>query len=148
VRAAAGLVLLVILACGVQRSGRGGPDLLAGCYQFRWDASTSEMRLPWGFDLVDEPLEGWGNVPNGRVARTRTVERETRDEPFAFWSRVGQDSVRVGHPGGGGISLSLIRQGPDLVGTAMARGDAMTFGGEPPPPVIRPVVVRRVLCPA
>jgi hypothetical protein len=147
VRAGVGLLLLTAAACSIQRNGDGGRDDFAGCYQFRWDAAAAEMRLPWGFDLLEEPLEGWGNVPDGRVARTRTTERTMRDQPFAFWRRAGQDSIRVGHPGGGGLSLSLARQGPDLVGTARTLGDAIPLG-EPPPPITRPIVAYRVLCPA
>jgi hypothetical protein len=147
VRAAAGIVLLAAAACAVPRGEDGAGADLAGCYQFRWDAAAAEMRLPWGFDLLDEPLEGWGNVPDGRVAHTRTTEGTTRNQPFAFWRRVAEDSIRVGHPGGGGLSLSLARQGPDLVGTAQTLGDAVPLGGGNPSPLVRPVVAYRVVCP-
>jgi hypothetical protein len=147
VRAAAGIVLLAIAACAAPRAEDGARDDLAGCYQFRWDDAAAEMRLPWGFDLLDEPLEGWGNVPDGRVARTRATERTMRDQPFAFWRRVAQDSIRVAHPGGGGLSLRLARQGPDLVGTARTLGDAVPLDGGSPSPRVRPVVAYRVLCP-
>ena len=105
------------------------------------------MRLPWGFELFATPLEGWPNVPDGRVARTRPSDRTTRDHPFAFWATSAADSVRVGHPGGGGLSLRLTRQGRDLVGSATASGDAIALGGTPPSPRTVPILAYRVLCP-
>lgn len=141
-------VAAVVAGCASSGGARPSPDeAVLGCYQFQWTEEAAELGLPWGFELLARALEGWGNIPDGRVARTRVTEDVTRDHPFAYWRPVAGDSVHVGHPGGGGISLTLRPEGPDLVGTARPVGDAVAPGEDLDPRPARPVVARRVVCP-
>lgn len=140
-----GLLAACATTGGAQTEADGA---VAGCYQFEWTAETAALGLPWGFELLTRPLEGWANVPDGREARTRATEERVQDHPFAFWRPLAGGLVQVGHPGGGGVALTLRREGQDLVGTARTTGDAVSPGEEPGPGPERPVVARRVLCPA
>lgn len=148
-RAVALAALLGPLAgCATAGGAQAAPaDAVVGCYQFQWTDDAAALGLPWGFELLAAPLEGWGNLPDGREARTRTTEHVVRDHPFAYWRPVAADTIRVGHPGGGGFSLTLHPDGPDLVGTARSVGDAVAPGQDPGPRAARPVVAWRVLCP-
>lgn len=139
---------LVGAACA-SAGARDGVDELVGCYQFEVSADSRALGLPWGFELSDEPLEGWSALPDAREAVTRLTATRVADHPFGFWEPVpeGGDSIRVGHPGGGGFLLVLAPEGQDLLGRGRAVGDAVAPGqaaGERPE---RAVVARRVLCP-
>jgi len=128
---------------------------LAGCYQFRWDAGARALGLPWGVVLLDEPLaEGWpatASLEGVQRAVTATSPTGRDDHPFGFWRPTSADSVQIGHPGGGGFTLTLAPDGPDLVGQGRAVGDAVGPGSGPAGAGTRqahPVVAHRVLCPA
>lgn len=149
-RGGAALAVIAGILGGACASGPGGGETVAelpGCYQFQRTAEARELGLPWGFDLLEGDLSGWPNLPDGRTARTRVTADSTADHPFAFWRPLAGDSIRVGHPGGGGFSLSLVRDGLALRGTARPVGDAVrlgeSFGLRDP----RPVVAWKVVCP-
>lgn len=148
VGALSGFLALLVSGCAASNAAQGASvEDVVGCYQFRWTPETSELGLPWGFELLAEPLEGWGNIPDGHVARTRTTERIARDHPFAYWRNAAADTVQVGHPGGGGFFLALRPDGRDLVGVARPVGDVLSPGEPPGPRPARPVTALRVLCP-
>lgn len=138
---------LLAAGCASTQEAPSEPAL-AGCYQFVWTDATSDLGLPWGFELLASELTGWGDVPGARDARTRVTATETSGQPFAFWREVG-DSVSVGHPGGGGFALMLssVEGGRALIGTARPVGDAVAFGEEFGPREAREVTARRVACP-
>jgi hypothetical protein len=134
-------------ACASSPEGGGTVGDLTGCYQFERTAEARELGLPWGFELLGGALSEWPNLPEGRRARTRVTAERTADHPFAFWRPVAGDSIQVGHPGGGGFALSLVRDGRVLRGTARAVGDAVRFGESFQPRDPRPVVAWKVVCP-
>lgn len=123
---------------------------LAGCYQFERNEGARGLGLPWGVELVDEPLgsewPGMSGRAGVRRARTATSPTERGDVPFGYWAPAGTDSLEIGYPGGGGMVLTLGVSGPDLIGGGRGVGDAIPLGGSlgPRPPL--PVVARRVLC--
>lgn len=139
------LLFLVTLALGCASTGDSVPSgELVGCYYFEQDAAAREMRLPWGFRLMDEPLAGWPRMAeqDAWAAETLVDEDTTRDSPFAHWQVLPGDSIRVGHPGGGGWSLTLAPTETGLAGTARPVGDA----GLGPRP-LRDVTLLRARCP-
>ena len=121
----------------------------AGCYQFVHDAGAKALGLPWGFVLEDAPLgPGWPLVsdrPGVLRASTALTATERADHPFGYWAPKG-DSIEIGHPGGGGIVLTLAPSGQDLIGQGVAAGDAVPMGGAMGPRPPSPVTARRVLC--
>ena len=142
-----GALAVLILMCGCQTPQRAVEQRpVTGCFQFEWNAAAKTLGLPWGFELLAGPLEGWGNLPEAQTALTRLTELRIADHPFAFWDRVAADSVRVGHPGGGAFSLTLGESGQDLVGWGRSTGDALPLGGVRPGGPQGPVIARRVLC--
>jgi hypothetical protein len=121
---------------------------LAGCYQFRWDEGARSLRLPWGVVLVDEPVGyGWMitmRYEDVKLALTATSPTEREDHPLGYWRVTAQDSVELGHPGGGaGFTLTLAPAGQDLVGVGRTVGDVLQPGETPPS---NPVTAYRVLC--
>jgi hypothetical protein len=56
------------------------------------------------------------------------------------------DSIEIGHPGGGGVALTLAPAGRDLSGLGVAVGDAVPLGGAMGPRPPYPVIARRVTC--
>jgi hypothetical protein len=123
---------------------------IAGCYQFRWDEGARALRLPWGLELLDEPVGyGWMitmRYADVKLARTATSPTQRDDHPFGYWRLTEADSVEVGHPGGGaGFVLVLGSEGQDLVGSGRAVGDVLAPGETPPS---RRVTAYRVLCDA
>jgi len=144
-------VPLVAAGCSALPSPQAAA--LAGCYQFRWDAGARALGLPWGVVLLDEPLaEGWpltASLEGVRRAVTATSPSGRDDHPFGFWRPTSADSVQIGHPAGGGFTLTLAPDGPDLVGQGRAVGDAVApdqdrAGARQ----THPVVAQRVLCQA
>ena len=121
----------------------------AGCYQFERNDGARALGLPWGFELDAAPLgQGWPLLTDRegvKRARTATSPTGRDDHPFGYWWESARDSVEVGYPGGGGITLRLARRGQDLLGQGTAAGDAAPVGG-PAPRTPAPVVARRVLC--
>lgn len=145
--ARAGVLLVgAFLVTGCASSGGGSDPELVGCYQFHWDEQARELGLPWGFELLPGELAGWSNVPDARIALTRTGEGGTRDHPFRYWSTGEGDTVRIGHPGGGGFALALVPEGRNLVGTARPVGDVVMPGQQEPDRSPRPVMAYRVVC--
>jgi hypothetical protein len=122
---------------------------VAGCWQFRWDEGARTLGLPWGVVLHDEPLPGdWplAASPEPMLAETATSPTGREDHPFGYWRLTEADSVEIGHPGGGGFTLTLVLEGDDLVGSGVAVGDAVRPGEPFGPRPSQPVLARRVLC--
>jgi hypothetical protein len=122
-------------------------EQLAGCYQFRYDEGAKSLGLPWGVVLVDEPIEpGWMvgmRFENVMTAETAVSATERADHPFGYW-RLAGDTIEIGHPSGfTGFTLSLLREGRDLVGTGRAIGDAGRPGETRPTHL---VTANRVVC--
>lgn len=134
-----------LTACAT--SGQGAAPDLTGCHYFEQDAQTRALGLPWGIRLTDEPIDGWPLLEgrDARAAWTLTPEAE-RDHPFGYWLRTAEDSLEVGHPGGGGIVLELTVDGQTLRGTARSAGDVIVLDG-PDPSGRRPVSLQRAECP-
>ena len=107
---------------------------LVRCYQFQYDAGARALGLPWGFVLHAQELgdDGPLTLPNLRRAETATSPAGRLDYPFGFWRVTSDDSVQIGHPGGGGFSLSLFPEGQDLAGSGRAVGDVLRPGETPP----------------
>lgn len=147
-------VSLVAAACTSACATSGGengdaPADLAGCYYFERNAAAGELGLPWGVRLLDRPLEGrWPAIQQlegVRHATTLTAEGDA-DHPFGFWQPLPGDSVRIGYPAGGGVSLRLAAANERLTGTAQPVGDAMPLGGGAPPSE-RMIVLTHARCP-
>lgn len=146
---AVGAALVFGMAESCPKETEQAASSLAGCYQFVRDAGAKALGLPWGFVLEDAPLgPGWPLVadrPGVRRAATALSATEREDHPFGYWAPKG-DSIEIGHPGGGGIVLTLGVVGQDLVGRGVAAGDAVPMGSAPGPRAPANVTARRVLC--
>ena len=126
------------------------PDPVVGCYQFERNSGARSLGLPWGIELeAAEVGEGWpliASLEGVRRARTATSASGRADHPFGYWHLTPADSLEIGYPGGGGIVLSLGKEGQDLVGQGTDAGDVLPFGAPAGPRIPAPVVARRVLC--
>jgi hypothetical protein len=148
-RSIAALVASLTLTACATIADRTESDI-AGCYQFRWDEGARTLRLPWGVELLDEPV-GYGWMITMRYtdvkrALTATSVAERDDHPFGYWRMTPEDSVEMGHPGGGaGFTLTLAPVGQDLIGTGRPVGDVLSPGETP---AAHPVTAYRVLCEA
>lgn len=156
---------LLLLAPGCASSGAGeggegaeGPETAAlaqaspaGCYRFGETAGSDALGLPWGVILEEEPLgEGWplmDRFDSVRLARTLASEARRTDHPFGYWRPVPADSIEIGYPGGGGVTLTVVPTESGLSGRGRGGGDAMRPGETPGPPPNHPVEARRVACP-
>ena len=123
------------------------PADLAGCYYFDQGDAARDLRLPWGLRLQGQPLspEAWpavGQLEGARVASTLNARAET-DHPFGYWRPVAGDSILVGYPGGGGVSLRLAPVDQGLAGSARPVGDATLARDRP----TYPVHLLRARCP-
>ena len=120
-------VTLALLATACASTGQGAdPADLAGCYYFDHDQVATGLHLPWGVRLLDRPLQGWPalqQLEGVRVATTLTGSSE-EDHPFGYWRVVSADSILVGYPAGGGLSLHLTPDDGGMAGSARAVGDA------------------------
>lgn len=123
--AAAAALILLAVACA--SAGQGSDSTIApGCYYFEQDDVARQLQLPWGIRLLDRPLDGWPAVQqygDARVATTLTG-RDEIDHPFGYWRGLTGDSILVGYPGGGGLSLRLTPDSGGITGTARPVGDA------------------------
>lgn len=120
---------------------------VTGCYQFEPEPAGARLGLPWGIELREELLEGWPGHEASRLARTWLTAETVADHPFGYWARSAVDSIRTGHPGGGGLDLMLAWNDEGLTGWGRAVGDVV-LPDDPPglrPP--HPVRARRVACP-
>lgn len=149
-----GLAILVGGGCASSPDG-GAAGPLVGCWYFERGETAESLRLPWGVELTDRPLQGWPAVQQlegVREAGTLTPSG-IRDFPFAYWRRhAGGDSVHIGHPGGTGFAADLeLVPAPDdrlaLEGTIRPVGDVVRPGGLPGAPESRPVRLTRAACP-
>jgi hypothetical protein len=143
-------VTVALLAAGCASMSARPEAALAGCYQFRWDQGARSLRLPWGVVLRDEPVGyGWMitmRYTDVKLALTAISPTARDDHPFGYWRVTEQDSVELGHPGGGaGFTLTLAPVGQDLVGVGRAVGDVLQPGETPPSSL---VTAYRVLCEA
>jgi hypothetical protein len=136
------------LAAACASAGSGAAARIAGCYYFERDAAADQLQLPWGVRLLDRPLEGWPlarQYEGVRVATTLTGQDEA-DHPFGFWRPLNGDSIQIGYPAGGGLSLRLDIQPGRLAGTAHPVGDALPLGATPDR-TPRPVALMHARCP-
>ena len=123
------LAAVALMAGACASTGQSAdPAELAGCYYFDQDDVARDLRLPWGVRLQGQTLsvEAWpavGQLEGARVASTLNVPAEA-DHPFGYWRPLAGDSILVGYPGGGGLSLRLGRVTDGLGGTAHPLGDA------------------------
>lgn len=147
--AAGSTLMVIVLACAstpdAERSSR------TGCYYFERDQAAVELRLPWGVRLLDGPLEGWPALAQRPGVHPATTLRPTgeTDHPFGYWAEASGDTIEVGHPGGGGLVLTLVPDGAggrNLRGTARPVGDAVPVEGAHRP--VRPVRLSLAQCPA
>lgn len=149
VAVAAAVALGLGAGCPQQERARAA-GALVGCYQFERNAGARALGLPWGVELQESGLgPGWpllSDRAGARRAATATSATAREDHPFAYWAPAAADSIEIGHPGGGGIVLTLAVIGADLIGAGAAAGDAVPLGGSLQPRAPVPVVARRVLC--
>lgn len=135
---AAATALLASLLGACASTGQGAdPGDLAGCYYFDQDDVARDLNLPWGVRLLDGPIQGWPALQQyegARVASTLTGTDEA-DHPFGYWRPLAADSILVGYPAGGGLSLRLSTAGDGLSGIARALGDATLARDRPAHPV-------------
>lgn len=122
-------------ACGGGASHLAQAESPRGCYRFEEGEGAEALRLPWGFLLKDQALEGrWPlmeRFDSVWAARTLREDGEPTDHPFGYWRITPSDSVEVGHPGGGGVVLVLGEDEEALVGRGRSAGDALPPGAEP-----------------
>lgn len=138
------MLALLVTACASTGQGADPADL-AGCYYFDQDAVAAELQLPWGVRLLDRPLEGWPalqQLEGVRLATTLTGRAEA-DHPFGYWRVVSADSIIVGYPAGGGLSVHLAPDERGMAGTVRAVGDATLQATRPS----HPVRLLRARCP-
>lgn len=123
-----------VAACASPPAEEEGPASLTGCYRFERGDGSDALGLPWGIVLEDEELEGeWPIVDEfDRVREAGTLQSpsERTDHPFGYWRVTEEDSVEVGHPGGGGVTLVLGSDEEALVGGGRSAGDALAPGDE------------------
>ncbi|MFN2324819.1 MAG: hypothetical protein ABR551_02945 [Gemmatimonadales bacterium] len=121
---------------------------VAGCYQFEPETGDARLGLPWGIELREEPLEGWPGHEASRLARTWLTAETVADHPFGYWARSAIDSMRTGHPGGGGLDLVLAWSEEGLAGWGRAVGNVVLPEDPPGLRPRQPVRAHRVACPA
>ena len=117
-----------------------------GCYYFdQQSQGARELRLPWGVRLMEQPLEGWPALAALEGVRTATTLTGTAEQnhPFGYWRPMEADTLLVGYPGGGGVSLHLVPSEDGLEGIARPLGDA-TLAAERPRYAVR---LTRARCP-
>lgn len=123
----------------------------AGCYRFEETEGSDALGLPWGVILEEEALgEGWplmGRFEDVRRARTLASETRTTDHPFGYWRPVPGDSIEIGYPGGGGVTLTVAPTDDGFAGRGRGAGDALRPGEAPGPRPAHPVEGLRVSCP-
>ncbi|MSR37134.1 MAG: hypothetical protein EXR95_10935 [Gemmatimonadetes bacterium] len=143
---------VLVLTLGWSCASVPPADPAVGCYQFERNAWARTLGLPWGLVLEDAGLgTGWpllADRTDVRRAATATSPTQRADHPLGYWAPAAGDSIEVGHPGGGGLVLTLARSGRDLIGRGVAAGDAVPLGGASGPRAPVTVVARRVLCDA
>lgn len=144
------VVLLLAAATACASTAQAPAPGLAGCWYFERDDVARSLRLPWGVRLGEDSLAGWPALERHdgtRVAATLTPDGDA-DHPFGYWRPLGEDSVEIGYPGGGGYTLRVGVEDQRLEGTVRAVGDARGPGADDsPPPVPQPVALMRALCP-
>jgi hypothetical protein len=130
---AAGLVVLGAASCAT--TPPAAPAVPFGCWYFERDAAAERLNLPWGVRLLEDTLTGWPAIqqlPGVRRALTLIDHGETAAHPFGYWRPVGDDSLEIGYPAGGGLLLrvdaaeaSAEPGAARLEGTARATGDLL-----------------------
>lgn len=139
------LIALGFLGCphNAQHATSADP---VGCWYFERDAAATALNLPWGVQLDGDALTGWPALERrggARVARTIQAEGAAQ-HPFGYWMMAG-DSIEIGHPGGGGLLLTLDARATAMSGVATALGDAITPNSSARTP--RAVRLTRAQCP-
>jgi hypothetical protein len=145
-------MLALILAGGIWLMERPRADLraIAGCYALTAADAQSVLSgaTPPEFvslDLVREPYAArWFERGAMRVRLANVGPLQTSLWTL-YWARGWGESVRVmGSDSYTGVSVTLRPAGRDLVGSAQSYADDAPR--DPPPP--RPVIARRIPCPA
>lgn len=146
-----GLATLPIPACAHrgEASSAVREEGIIGCYRFtESDDGGGVPGLPWGIELLADSLTGWGAQAGAFVAHTWLAPDQVADHPFGYWRPISADSIRTGHPVGGGFDLVL---GEDedggLSGWGRAVGDALPVGAAGGAVPQKPVRAVRVVCP-
>lgn len=142
----ASILLLVALACAHGADRAAAPDPI-GCWYFEQDDAARQLVLPWGVRLAADTLTGWPAMDargGARVAATLAPGEEL-GHPFGYWLELSGDSIQVGYPGGGGLSLRLEVSESVLQGSARPVGDALPLNA--PARTTHAVRLTRAMCP-
>jgi hypothetical protein len=135
---------LLVTAC-VGNSQVANDSDPVGCWYFERDAAATALALPWGVRLTGDAVTGWPIAERGaRVAATLTPDGDA-GHPFGYWLELPGDSLEIGYPAGGGITLRVAREAAALSGIARPVGDVITPGA--PPRSDHPVRLTRAACP-
>ncbi len=107
----------------------GAPVSWVGCYRFTDTPPLEQMRLPWGFEVTDEPLADRSSVEM-RVAVTWDTPTRSSSFPFSYWRELPADSIEMGTLGLGAVTmrLGLVSGTDDVSGWARDVGDAVPPG--------------------
>ena len=136
IRIAAATVAVVGTACASTGQSSDPADLV-GCYYFEQGGAAASLNLPWGFRLLVQDLDGWPalqRLEEVRLATTLTGQDEI-DHPFGYWRPLPGDSILVGYPAGGGVSLRLAPDDKGMSGVAQPVGDATLSTSRPSHPI-------------
>lgn len=139
---------VMIGACG-GLPDRNDPRPIVGCHYFVQDDVASDLQLPWGVRLLDQPLQGWPAMEQrGAVMRATTLTGDDEvDSPFGYWIATAEDSLEIGYPAGGGLVLDLAVVNGTMAGHARPVGDAVRPPGIIPAPQRHPVQLTWARCP-
>ena len=135
--------LLVALGCSHTQAVASLEPV--GCWYFERDDAATALQLPWGIRLGDDQLTGWPALDQrggARAAATLTPDGE-QGHPFGYWMDAPGDSIEVGYPAGGGLTLRLSLGDTALHGTAHPAGDALPAAADRTP---HAVVLTRAAC--
>jgi len=102
-----------------------------------------ELGMPWGFDLLADPLEGVPGYEDAFRVETRITQTEITGLPFTYWRVMPDSVIRIGYPSLGPLSVDVREEGMALVGTAYDVGDALMPNQKRP----RPFTAHRIRCP-
>ncbi len=100
--------------------------------------------MPWGFELLEDRLEGIQGYEDAYQVRTHVIQTETAELPFTYWRVMPDGVIRIGYPSLGPLSMVVREEGLALVGTAQSVGDALPLGSDALRP--RSVTAHRVRC--
>ncbi len=136
--------LALATACASSPQEAADPSVV-GCFLFAEAPPVEQMRLPWGFELLADRLDG-SPVP-AHLASTWDTEAQSSSFPFSYWREVAGDSIELGTFGLGAVTMRLATSSETdaLSGWVRDVGDARSPPGSSGPYL--PVTVRRTRCP-